>query len=265
VREGRAEGFSPLAREGLGWYVYVLRDPRDGRVFYVGKGRGNRAFQHAASAADGVDHPELQSAKAARINQIIEAGHAVEVVVLRHGIRDEVQAYEVESAAIDLANMLAPGSLLNAVRGHHQVERGVMTAEEIEVLYAAPEAPQLTLPVILVSLNRLWHPDATEGELADMTQGWWHTRGPRRDRARYVFSVHNGVVRTIYRPENWRPRAAGDPDAEDDVGKPQRWSFDPVPAPEMAHFLRTSVARFLTSRQWSHRYVGPETTTPKLQ
>ena len=28
------------------FYVYVLIDPRDNEVFYVGKGQGERAFQH---------------------------------------------------------------------------------------------------------------------------------------------------------------------------------------------------------------------------
>jgi hypothetical protein len=253
--------FSVLTQESIGWYVYLLRDPRDGQVFYVGKGRGNRAFQHAAAAADTVDHPELQSAKASRINQITEAGHVVEIVVLRHGISGEAQAYEVESAAIDLANVMSPGCLLNVVLGHHHVERGVMSAGEIEILYAAPPAPPLMVPVLLVSLNKFWYPAATPDELVDMTHGWWHARGPRRDEVKYVFGVHNGVVRTIYRPENWRPRAPGDRGWEEDVGNRIRWGFDAAPAPEMAHFLRTSVSRFLTSPQWSHRYISPEVTT----
>ena len=30
----------------LGYYVYLLIDPRTGNTFYVGKGRGNRTFAH---------------------------------------------------------------------------------------------------------------------------------------------------------------------------------------------------------------------------
>ncbi|MHB8339589.1 MAG: hypothetical protein ACYDB7_00205 [Mycobacteriales bacterium] len=44
--------FSPLAQEALGWYVYLLSDPRDQQIFYVGKGRGGRAFAHEAEALD---------------------------------------------------------------------------------------------------------------------------------------------------------------------------------------------------------------------
>ncbi|GAA1482383.1 hypothetical protein GCM10009624_28230 [Gordonia sinesedis] len=39
--------FSARVAEQLGWYVYALRDPRDNRVFYIGKGKGNRVFAHA--------------------------------------------------------------------------------------------------------------------------------------------------------------------------------------------------------------------------
>src|SRR5262245_38936376 len=36
--------------ERLQWYVYRLIDPRNGETFYVGKGKGNRIFQHARAA-----------------------------------------------------------------------------------------------------------------------------------------------------------------------------------------------------------------------
>lgn len=36
------------------WYVYELLDPRDGSVFYVGKGSGNRIMAHEQEARRGV-------------------------------------------------------------------------------------------------------------------------------------------------------------------------------------------------------------------
>ena len=44
--------FSVKACEGLGSYVYLLIDPRDGQVFYVGKGRGNRCTRRANRLRD---------------------------------------------------------------------------------------------------------------------------------------------------------------------------------------------------------------------
>lgn len=38
--------FSQRVIEKLSYYLYFLQDPRDNSVFYVGKGFGNRVFQH---------------------------------------------------------------------------------------------------------------------------------------------------------------------------------------------------------------------------
>lgn len=54
------------------WYVYELIDPRNGQVFYVGKGKGNRINEHEAEAK--TDHP---SYKCNKIRSIWAAGHKV--------------------------------------------------------------------------------------------------------------------------------------------------------------------------------------------
>ena len=38
--------FSQKTIEELNYYVYVLVDPRNSKIFYVGKGIGNRVFAH---------------------------------------------------------------------------------------------------------------------------------------------------------------------------------------------------------------------------
>ena len=40
------DSFPPEVQGILGIYVYRLIDPRNGQTFYVGKGKGNRVFQH---------------------------------------------------------------------------------------------------------------------------------------------------------------------------------------------------------------------------
>ena len=42
--------FSDKVVSALGCYVYRLIDPRNGATFYVGRGRGNRVFAHAAES-----------------------------------------------------------------------------------------------------------------------------------------------------------------------------------------------------------------------
>ncbi len=51
------DGFAPATAGALKSYVYALVDPRSGRAFYVGRGRGDRCFDHVAAAHAGGTSP----------------------------------------------------------------------------------------------------------------------------------------------------------------------------------------------------------------
>jgi hypothetical protein len=66
--------------EQLGHYVYVLIDPRDELPFYIGKGEGNRVYDHVAR--------ELKDPKATdkydTIRDIKNASLNVKHIILKH-------------------------------------------------------------------------------------------------------------------------------------------------------------------------------------
>ena len=47
--------FKQSVKEALAYYVYALVDPKDHKIFYIGKGKDNRVFQHAAATIDEIE------------------------------------------------------------------------------------------------------------------------------------------------------------------------------------------------------------------
>jgi hypothetical protein len=189
--------------ERLGHYVYVLSDPRDGQIFYVGKGKGDRVYQHAAQAhaVAGETRTEL---KLDRIRSIHRDGVDVTIEILRHGLTDD-EAFEVEAAAIDLLR-LAGTQLTNRARGRSSRSQGWASLEELRARYAAPPA-DIQHRVVLIRINRAYRVGMTEEELYTATRQWWVIKPSRRPD--YALAVYNGVVRAAYQidPEAWEREA----------------------------------------------------------
>lgn len=233
--------FSSIVGEKLEWYVYALIDPRDGRLFYVGKGNGNRVFEHAQDAIKGTSETD----KLILIREILNSGNTVDTLILRHGISSEKQAYLVESALIDFCVMLVNRNfdlrtgLTNIVAGHHSEVFGIMSTSDVIALYEAPKAPKIRERAIIFRIPRLWTPAMPPAELFEATHGWW-VLGERRKKANYGFAVSKGVIRGVYRIDSWRERKEGD--REFIEGEKTRWGFEGEIAPEMSQYLNTSVA-----------------------
>jgi len=226
--------FSSFVIEQLGYYVYLLSDPRTGEVFYVGKGVGNRVFAHAADALEG----EGESDKLDWIRVIHAEGAEVQHELLRFGLNERT-AFEVEAAAIELLGL---DDLTNVVAGHHIGERGRMATDVAISLFEAPPVGSIAEAALLIRIPRLWYPSMPADDLFEATHGWWRI-GPRRERADYAFAVNRGVIREAYRIDSWRTRSQGDRGWEDDMrsGRP-RWGFDGVVAEDLAHYRNRSVA-----------------------
>lgn len=110
---GDANEFIPL----LPYYVYVLIDPLDETVFYVGKGKGERALNHVAEVKQLIaKRGTLESAKHRRIREILDRDSEPKAMVVAR-FDDEKQAHAVESVLINFVYDYEK-SLTNSVRGH---------------------------------------------------------------------------------------------------------------------------------------------------
>lgn len=79
----------------MDFYVYQLIDPRNNKVFYVGKGKDKRMYEHEKEAKRNKKHP-----KCIIINEILDLGYKIEYKVVKE-FDDEVQAYQFEKELID--------------------------------------------------------------------------------------------------------------------------------------------------------------------
>ena len=244
-------GWRPGVAETLGYYAYVLRDPADSKIFYVGKGTGDRCFSHIAEARKTERDSRGDYEKLARIRSIEDAGGAVVIEILRHGM-DERTAYEVEAAVIGLFP-----ELTNRASGHGRWERGSMSVGDLNAQYGAkpitiaPEHPSI---LIRVSRQPRRHVD-DDHELYEATRKWWKV-GPRRNGARYAMAVYGGVVRGVFAIEGWEP--AGPDDIAKDPKRRDRWAFVGSRSRELeAHYLFGDVtAMFPQGNQTPFKYVN---------
>jgi hypothetical protein len=191
--------FSPAVIEKLQHYVYFLQDPRNGEVFYIGKGVGNRVFHHVTEALEGAGTTE----KLGRIREIEIAGYEVEHFILRHGL-SEAMAFEIEAAFIDYAGM---GNLSNIMGGHYSSDYGLRSTHDIIQLYQG--IPLHTeFPAMLFNINSKYRRDMTAAEIYESTRQAW-ILGRRREIARFAIAVYGGMTREVYEVRKWFPVKTG--------------------------------------------------------
>lgn len=81
----------------LGFYVYFLIDPLDDKIFYVGKGKGNRAKAHEIEAKKNTFN---NASKIKKIRSIWDQNNDVKIIVFCDDLQEK-QAFYLEKAFID--------------------------------------------------------------------------------------------------------------------------------------------------------------------
>lgn len=219
----------------LGWYVYRLIDPRNGETFYVGKGKGNRLFEHVngalAAVSLGNDSEDAQDLKSQRIKEIHVADLQVGHVIHRHGIESEDIAFQIEAAVMDAY----PG-LANRAGGHDSGDYGCRHVKEIIDEYSATEF-EVSDRLILISINKSF--DEEGKSVYDAVRGIWRMSMSRAQGYSLVLAHRRGVVIGAFFPSRWLPAT------------PENFPWIPEPVPTRIGFEGVEADK----DTWD-RYVG---------
>lgn len=201
--------FTVPVKEALLYYVYCLVDPRDNKIFYIGKGAGDRVFQHAEDSLN----ENISSLKLNTIRDIIASGYEVKYYIIRHGL-DEQSALMIESTLIDLLTygpFNTETILTNIVSGHHQWDRGIKTVDELFEIYdCKPIEVKDRDSIIFININKSYRASVGDeyerSSLYEATRKYWKLQPKRANKANLILAVYRGVVRGVFEPiSEWYP------------------------------------------------------------
>lgn len=205
--------FDSLTQEKLQHYVYGLIDPDTDKPFYVGKGKGNRVFEHAMGAIKS----SRKSDKIEKINAIRSSGRRVKHLIIRHGLTED-EAFKIESTLIDYTNYFNE-TLTNEVLGHGSVKFGLMTANEVIATYNAKPLDALHHNVIIININKTYERAKGGVSIYDSTKEAWVIGAKRREDLEYALSDYRGIIVGVYKINDWYHVRTNDKTS-------RRWGFN---------------------------------------
>jgi hypothetical protein len=193
--------FTQETIEAIGSYVYALIDPRkseshSSRIFYVGKGVGNRCFSHAEAETRwkaGEPNPKL-----GLIREIRKAtGKPPPVSIIAHRLT-EGEAHRLEAALISTLQ-----TDCNLVRGKYADDYYLTTAE-LEGRHSCPlHESELGHRVLLVNLNGgdelPSYPDTEPEDFPRRVLMYWPLSDRNADQVEYIIGVYRQVTRIVFK------------------------------------------------------------------
>ena len=192
--------FSEKSLLSLGdYYVYGLIDPRTNQIFYIGKGTGNRVFEHEKES---LNSPNSDKLKLKTISEINALGLDVKKIIINSNLT-ETEAFAAEAALINAFNYVSGARLTNIVAGHHSAE--VLSVEDFEKIYGAEELREEDVKhkILVIKINKLYRRNMSDDELYDSVRGVWRASMNNARSATYVFGVYNSLIVAVYKPTRW--------------------------------------------------------------
>lgn len=192
--------FDNLTATKLGYYVYALVNPLTRKIFYIGKGIGNRVFAHKQEVLE--NKTNIDSIKKNEIKDILEKKLDVQHFIIRHGLTEK-EAFLVEATLIDYHNFNL-NKLANEVSGHKSGFYGIKTSDELIRQYNAPKLEQLFHNVIIININKRYATAKSSNQsIYDATKESWVISEERLAGIEYALAEYQGIIIGVYKINTW--------------------------------------------------------------
>lgn len=179
------------------WYVYLYIDPIDKAVFYVGKGKENRVFDHLA------DRSEKEKTK--RIEAIRSQGLEPEIDILADDL-DEETSFRIESAVIDV---IGKENLTNIQHGHFKQRCPIISSRRVR------EEAIIRHNVIVIIINKYFPKYFKNGvynsskvedmnKLFAITRMMWKLNHNKIKDVQLIFSSYRGTILDVFEIDHSR-------------------------------------------------------------
>ena len=224
--------FPPGVAAKLGTYVYLLVDARTGRVFFVGRGKGDRCHRHVAAARSTTDDAKGRYVVLDRIRLAESDGRPVRIDILRFGLSAD-EARLVEASAVEALGLGQIPAL--------ELQR--RPVDEVGAALAKRARFKRSHQVVLLRAGGR----GSDTPYGSVRHGWRIGRrwvdviSPRSPV--WAVIVAGDLVTSVYRLDGWEPT----PGADTGTARTQeRWSFVGQPDSELeARYVGRSVAAYL--------------------
>jgi len=185
------------------YYVYHLRDPRDNKVFYVGKGIHSRVLSHEKNA-DIYNKDDNAPKKIQTINEIKSEGK--EIIYRIYPNMTQEEAFNVEAKDIQVFRELYPDKMTNIQSGHH-CEWLITSEETNDILLAKKQDDSLFkkyikngTKILAFVNNRSWdYNDIYEERYNKFKKVWKLNQYTKNyEKADLIIVVHNNIIKYVF-------------------------------------------------------------------